>query len=92
MRAAVIDLVGEARCTDPVQCRAMPFGVKPCGGFWTYLIYSTAATDSSQLAKAVAEFNQRESELNAVEGRGSDCLYVTEPATSCVDGRCASVP
>ena len=92
MRVAVMELVGEARCTDPGQCRAMPFGVKPCGGPWTYLIYSTEATDSSRLAEAVVEFNRQESALNASEGRASDCLFVMEPSISCIDGRCASVP
>ncbi len=90
LRTAVHRLVAEPVCESVQDCRAVAFGAKPCGGPWTYLVYSVRATDSTRLARAVARYNQREEELNREEGRMSDCAFVTEPELECRAGRCAT--
>jgi hypothetical protein len=91
LRAEVRDQLGDPTCTDLGQCRTIPFGAKPCGGPWSYLVYSVATTDSARLADAVYRYTAREHELNRLEGRVSDCALVTEPEVICADGQCASV-
>ena len=88
LRTAVHELVGEPTCKTVAQCRAIAFGSKPCGGPWTYLVYSTETTDSTRLAALVAEYNSREAQMNREEGRVSDCRFVPVPRLDCVDSRC----
>lgn len=85
-------LIGEPTCADVSQCRAIAFGAKPCGGPWQYLVYSTAITDSTALAAAVARYNAREAEVNKAEGRMSDCSFVGPPRLARVNGRCVVAP
>jgi hypothetical protein len=82
LRAVVQGLVSEPTCDDVAQCRAMAFGAKPCGGPWSYLVYSVTAS---------AAYNAREAEVNRQEGRVSDCRMVTAPAVECRDGTCVAV-
>jgi hypothetical protein len=91
LRAVVQGLVSEPTCDDVAQCRAMAFGAKPCGGPWSYLVYSVTASDSVRLGQAVAAYNAREAEVNRQEGRVSDCRMVTAPAVECRDGTCVAV-
>jgi hypothetical protein len=88
LRAGVRALIGDPTCMLARQCRAAPFGAKPCGGPWSYIIYSTATIDSAAFADAVARYNALEDELNRREGRVSDCRLVSPPQLDCVNGRC----
>ncbi len=91
LRTEIRDQVTDVTCTDPGQCRIIPFGAKPCRGPWAYLIYSVATTDSGRLARSVERYTAREHERNRSEGRASDCLLVTEPEVTCASGRCVRV-
>jgi hypothetical protein len=91
LRAEVRAQLGDPTCTETAQCRTIPFGAKPCGGPWSYLVYSVATTDSALLAGAVDRYTAREHELNRLEGRVSDCALVTEPGVMCADGQCVPV-
>ncbi|MFW6040036.1 MAG: hypothetical protein ACOC9N_03055, partial [Gemmatimonadota bacterium] len=73
------------------SCRAIPFGAKPCGGPWTYLIFSVERTDSAELASLVERYNAAERRLNELEGRMSDCSVPTRPTLDVRDGRCTAV-
>ena len=90
LRTEVRQLVAEPACDDVNQCRSISFGSKPCGGPWSYLVYSTQATDSSKLAAAVAQYNGREAQLNRELGKVSDCRMVTPPKIDCVASRCTT--
>ena len=91
LRAEVRQLVAEPACDDANQFRAIAFGAKPCGGPWSYLVYSVQTTDSARLAAAVERYNAREDELNRELGRVSDCRMVTAPRLDCVESRCVEV-
>jgi hypothetical protein len=91
LRAEVQSQLGDRTCSESVQCRTIPFGAKPCGGPWSYLVYSLATTDSTELARAVDRYTAREHEINQLEGRVSDCSLVTEPRVACADGVCVPV-
>ena len=90
LRAVVMRLIGDPVATSITQCRMTPFGAKPCGGPWTYLVYSIDVTDSTELARAVAAYTSRESQLNQELGRASDCQMVTPPQITFAAGQCAT--
>lgn len=90
LRAIVLDIVGEPTCLSSVQCRYVPLGAKPCGGPWTYLVYSIQTTDSILLAGTAADYTEREAQLNRELGRVSDCRAVSPPRLDCVDSRCVA--
>jgi hypothetical protein len=88
LATAINAAVGEAHAEDASQCRTIAYGAKPCGGPWRYLVYSTAATDSTRLARVVDEYNDTQDYLNRKLGLSSDCALVAEPTTALEDGRC----
>lgn len=92
LRSELMAFIGEPTCSETGQCRALPFGAKPCGGPWSYLIYSTATSDSVQVTEAAERYAAYERALNRREGRVSDCSFVSPPVLDCVNGRCDTVP
>jgi hypothetical protein len=91
MEAEIRKRVGEARAERAESCRTIAFGAKPCGGPWSYLVYSTEATDEARLRALVEEYNAREARLNQEEGRMSDCALVARPEVELRGGRCVAV-
>jgi hypothetical protein len=55
-------------------------------------VYSTAMTDSTALAMAVAQYNAREAEVNSLYHRKSDCRVAMRPKIAVVDGHCVIAP
>lgn len=92
LRQAVAQQVGTPTCTDRSQCRAMPLGAKPCGGPFSYVVYSTITVDSVRLAAAVDAYTAYQAVLNKELGLVSDCRFVAPPAVDCVAGLCAAKP
>lgn len=92
LRRAVLELVREPTCGAAGQCRAAAFGAKPCGGPWSYVVYSTGTADTVRLAQAVAAYNAEEARLNEALGRVSDCRAVVRPSVACREGRCMALP
>ncbi len=90
LRAAVLQLIGEPMATSVAQCRLTAFGAKPCGGPRTYLVYSTEATDSTRLARAVAMYTSEDARMYQQLGRASDCGLVTPPQITFAAGQCAT--
>ena len=91
LREAVARQIGKPSCSEQPQCRAMPIGSKPCGGPWSYVVFSTVATDSAALALAVQRYNAAEEELNRKLSRVSDCSFVSPPKPDCARGRCTTL-
>jgi len=91
MEAEIDDLIGDATCKDTKDCRSIAFGDKPCGGPWSYKIYSVADLDTLQLAGLVAAHKKFNGVLNMRYGWVSDCRFVMPPDIDCVEGRCAAV-
>ena len=92
LRAAVEAEIGGAEATDVAACRTLPFGDKPCGGPWTFLVYSTEASDSTRLAELAAEYDRADAERNRACELVSDCAMVVPPEVALVDGRCVAAP
>lgn len=91
MEAEIDGLIGEATCTDAQGCRSIAFGDKPCGGPWSYKIYSVSGVDTLQLAGMVEAYFKFNRVLNERHGWMSDCMVVMPPNIDCVEGRCVAV-
>ena len=91
MEAGIDNLIGEATCKDAKDCRVMAFGAKPCGGPWSFKIWSAATVDSAALAGLVAGYNKFNQTLNDRYGWMSDCMVVTPPDVGCVEGHCVVI-
>ena len=91
MESKIDDLIGEPTCKDAKECRVMAFGAKPCGGPWSYKVFSMSSVDSTALADQVDDYNKFNKTLNNRHGWSSDCAVVMPPNVDCVEGRCVVV-
>jgi hypothetical protein len=91
LETGIDDLIGEAVCKDGKDCRVIAFGAKPCGGPWSYKVFSASAVDTTALAGLVDDYNKFNRTLNDRYGWMSDCAVVMPPNVGCVEGRCVVV-
>jgi hypothetical protein len=82
--------IGIPSANEPSQCKLIPFGSKPCGGPWGYLVYSTLKTDESRLKQLVSDYNQLQKKMNDEGKILSDCAIAPEPRLEFADGVCAA--
>jgi hypothetical protein len=84
-------LIDSASCTENSECRSIAFGSKPCGGPWSYLIYSSAI-NTELLTSLVTDYNNLEDAYNKNCDAFSDCSLVNPPnELACEDGKCVIV-
>ncbi len=88
----IMELIGDAPAQSASACRTIAFGKKPCGGPWSYLVYSAEHTNEDELIELVESYNRMQDRLNREQGLISDCAIVGEPEVDLVDGRCSAVP
>lgn len=91
LKVLIEDQAAESICNDEFECRSIAFGSKPCGGPWSYLIYSTSI-DTLDLVNRVNEYNDIEMNFNINCGATSDCAFVNPPTTlMCENNQCIAV-
>lgn len=84
-------LAAASVCNENIDCLFIGFGSKPCGGPWSYLIY-TGSIDVDQLLLWVEDYNQLEQQLNETWEISSDCSVATPPlGFECIDNTCIPV-
>ncbi|WP_069132893.1 hypothetical protein [Rhodohalobacter halophilus] len=81
-------LIGDGAADSVEQCAIMPIGVKPAGGPWGFLIYSTKKTDREKLESLVNRYNELDAARNEEGDTFSSADVATEPALKLVDGHC----
>ncbi len=87
----IVALAASSVCNDKTECDAIAFGSKPCGGPWSYLVYSNSI-DTDLLKSKVEEFNKMQKEYNTKHGIMSDCAVVMPPSDIiCEDNKCKAV-
>ena len=90
MRTAIEELADTSSCSDRAECLFIALGSKPCGGPWSYLIYSSTI-DTAQLEEMVETYNNKQAAFNTKYGQASDCMAVLPPTELiCEDGKCVS--
>ena len=91
LKAEIEKLVSTSSCGDTFECKFMGFGSKPCGGYWSYLVYSTSI-DTKQLESMVDDYNQLETIYNMNWNLASDCAIISPPTNiSCENNTCVAV-
>ena len=91
LKSEIKQLVAEGTCSDKNDCDFIAFGSKPCGGPWSYLVYSTTI-DIKFLKEKVAVYNSKEQAFNKKWGIASDCMMVAPPSKiDCIEGVCTAV-
>lgn len=92
LRAEIEAGIGEAEASSVSMCRTLPLGTKPCGGPWTYLVYSAEASDSTRLADLATEYASVDATRNQACDLASDCMIVPPPNVTIQNGRCVAAP
>ncbi|MDO5971956.1 hypothetical protein Q4Q35_19315 [Flavivirga aquimarina] len=88
LRAEVEALADASVCDGTSECKFIALGSKPCGGPWSYLIYTTSI-DVEQLQAAVKDYNQKEAVFNIKWNIVSDCASALQPTSiSCENNSC----
>lgn len=80
--------VGNAEASSADRCEMMPIGVKPTGGPWGYLIYSSENADKERLEELVNRYNELDMKRNQGEDAMSTADIATEPDLTLQDGKC----
>ena len=91
LKAEIENLASISICDDTFECEFLAFGSKPCGGPWSYLVYSTSI-DTEKLEKMVIGYNQKEALYNKNWNINSDCIIVNPPTSiTCENNTCIAV-
>lgn len=91
LKSEIEQLVTTGNCTETNDCDYIAFGSKPCGGPWSYLIYSTSI-DVELLLQKVEFYNNKEQAYNLKWSVISDCAFVLPPTTiNCENGNCIAI-
>ncbi|NNK39562.1 MAG: hypothetical protein HKP45_02785 [Winogradskyella sp.] len=91
LKILIEDQAAESICTEGFECRSIAFGSKPCGGPWSYLVYSTSI-DTLDLVDRVNDYNELEMTFNINCGAISDCAVVNPPTSlMCENNQCIAI-
>ncbi len=91
MKTEIERLANTSTCGDNITCKFIAFGSKPCGGPWTYLVYSTSI-DTNKLEDLVEVYNQYEQDFNINWSIASDCAVTTPPTSvECENNICIAI-
>lgn len=88
----ILQLVGQAKASSVAQCRVVGLGAKPCGGPQSYLVYSAAQGNETELLAKVARYNLLVQQHNQQLGLISDCAVVPKPGVVLMEGACRAGP
>ena len=90
-KKAIEDLAATSFCSDTFECKFIALGSKPCGGPWSYVVYSTSI-NIEKLEKMVEAHNKKEADFNIKWGTFSDCAFASPPTrVNCENNSCVAV-
>lgn len=90
LKTEIEALVNASTCNENTTCEFIALGSKPCGGPWSYLVYSTSI-DIQKLEGLVENYNQVETEFNNKWGIASDCAIAIPPTSiKCENNTCVA--
>ena len=91
LKSEIEILANTSICNETSECEFIAFGSKPCGGPWSYLVYSTSI-DTDNLENLVETYNQKESIFNQQWGIASDCALALMPTeVICENNTCIPI-
>jgi hypothetical protein len=78
-------------CSESVGCSYIAFGSKPCGGPWTYLVFSNSV-NLTKVQEMVKDYNEMNRLYNIQTNAISDCSLPLPPTeVKCVNGVCTII-
>ena len=91
LKSDIETLASSSICNEAIECKFIAFGSKPCGGPWSYLIYSTSI-DTDQLENIVEDYNKKEAAFNTKWNIASDCSLTLQPTNViCENNTCVAI-
>lgn len=91
LRKELVSMASASVCSEEFTCEFVGVGSKACGGFQSYMVYSTSINTVEFLEK-VAIYTALEKEFNEEHNIISDCSLVLPPSgTTCENGKCKAV-
>jgi hypothetical protein len=91
LKTAIDMEIGQANCTEDMQCKALAIGANPCGGPESYQAYSILNTNIEQLSELAAQYKQVRKTLHAKTGTVGACVVIPEPAVQCKNQQCVTI-
>ena len=88
IEAEIIEMIGDASCTEEAACASVPMGEKACGGPEFHLVYCAETVDVSALEALAAEHSDLQDQINILTGAESTCDVVEPPEVILEDGAC----
>ncbi|WP_157207119.1 hypothetical protein [Mariniflexile maritimum] len=90
-KKAIEALAATSVCNETTTCKFIALGSKPCGGPWSYLVYSTSI-DVKKLETMVETYNKSEAAFNQKWNIASDCAYAMPPTSvNCENNTCVAI-
>ncbi|PWN06428.1 hypothetical protein [Rhodohalobacter mucosus] len=80
--------VGSAQASSADQCDVIPIGVKPAGGPWGFLVFSSETSDRERLQELVERYNELDAARNEESGGFSTADIATRPPLILQNGVC----
>lgn len=91
LKQTIEALAASSVCNNTYECKFIAMGSKPCGGPWSYLIYSSSINED-QLKSLVINYNKKEAAYNQKWGIVSDCAVVSPPTSiACENNTCIAI-
>ncbi|ALJ05492.1 hypothetical protein APS56_10340 [Pseudalgibacter alginicilyticus] len=91
LKTNIETLANASICDETTECKYIALGSKPCGGPWSYLIYSTSI-NVDELENLVKDYNKKEAAFNTKWGVFSDCAFVLPPSkVNCENNSCLPI-
>tara|TARA_R110001583_G_scaffold179638_2_gene336530 strand:- start:30616 stop:31008 length:393 start_codon:yes stop_codon:yes gene_type:complete len=91
LQEEIEQLIATGTCSQNTDCNFIAFGSKPCGGAWSYLVFS-ATINVELLKEKVTTYNENETAYNIKWSVVSDCMVSTPPTSvECVNGNCVAI-
>ncbi len=91
LKNEIEQIINSEDCSETTTCEFIAFGSKPCGGAWSYLVYSSNI-NVALLKEKVNFYNKLENEYNIKWNIISDCMAVSPPSNvECINGKCIAI-
>ena len=81
-------MTAHSRCDNVEQCRVAGDVVKACGGFSSFIAYSSVDVNEAVLKEKLQAYYALQKAQNAERRQISDCALISPPAPRCVNSRC----
>jgi hypothetical protein len=75
-------------CQDPAECAALPLGSSPCGGPWSYLVYSRSTVNETELLAMTLHLAAYETLYHQESRASAPCVIANSPSPDCVNSVC----